>query len=235
MQGKPIIHALAIALLATTLSGCQQNNARPFTIKNLAKSDIDLVTDAHLQEVNRLATQLMHKLYKLNPKELAKAPAGMTIEKREQQLFGVPRTVRFAELGDFYGNTAIPLAFSADYQGDRVFALMVGISGMIHRSYNFQREFFMLDELDHQKLYNCARNLESVAWQLHHKRDELGSPWILSDSINLETHEINLSFERIFGKLISLQDMMARIVSDKNNRAINKVVHGVASTTLLPI
>ncbi|EDO25352.1 predicted protein [Nematostella vectensis] len=188
-----------------------------------------------MQEVNRLSAKLMRKLYKLNPKELAKAPAGMTVEKREQQLFGVPRTVRFAELGDYYGNSAIPLAFSAEYQGDRVFALMVGISGMIHRSYNFQREFFMFDELDHQKLYNCARNLESVAWQLHHKRDEIGSPWILSDSINLEADEINLSFERIFGKLISLQDMMARIVSDKNNRAINKVVHGVASTTLLPI
>jgi hypothetical protein len=36
-------------------------------------------------------------------------------------------------------------------------------------------------------------------------------------------------------KLIAHQDMMAKIVSDSSNRAINTVVHGIASTTLLPI
>lgn len=217
------------------LSGCFGNNSRPFEVKNLAKSEIDMVTDIHIEELNALALELMHKLYKLNPNEIRKAPVGTSIRSREKQLFALPRIVRFKELGDFYANTAIPLAFDPNFRGDRVFALMVGITGMIHSSYNYQGEFFMLDSIDQQKIYHCARNLESVAWQLGVKRQTNGQLFLQSNSIHPTTGELNLSFERIFGKMISLQDMMARIVSDKNNRAINKVVHGVASTTLLPI
>ncbi len=226
---------ILFSLLISLLAGCQQGKVRGFNLKNFGKSDIDLVTDAHLQELNILAKALVIKLYKLNPRELAKAPTETTVDKRISQLFSMPRTVRFAELGAPYGTTAIPLAFDPDFTGDRVFALMAGIAGMIHRSYNFQDEFFMLDEIDQQKLYHCARNLESIAWQLNQRRDYNGELLLVSNSIDNDTGETNLSTERILSKMISLQDMMARILSDKNNRAINKVVHGIASTTLLPI
>jgi hypothetical protein len=222
-------------MIISLLAGCQQGKVRAFNIKNLAKSDIDMVTDAHLQELNILARQLLVKMYKLNPRELAKAPEGMTVEKRLFQLFSMPRIIQFAELGKPYGTTAVPIAFSDDFSGDRVFALMVGIAGMIHGSYNYQDEFFMLDEIDQQKLYHCARNIESIAWQLHNKRNARGELLFVSNSINSVTGETNLSTERVLAKMISLQDMMARILSDKNNRTLNNVVHGVASPTLLPI
>ncbi len=228
-------HITVLLLLMVLLTGCQQGGGRPFQIKNLGKSDIDMVTDAHIQELNTLAKALMIKLYKLNPRELKKAPKGTTIAKRVQQLFGMPRTVRFTELGNAYGNSAIPITFNPDFQGDRVFALMAGVAGMIHASYNFQDEFFMLDKLNQQKIYNCARNLESIAWLLNNRRDGHGNLLLLSNSIDEDTRLNNLSFERLFGKMISLQDMMARLIADQNNRAINKVLHGVASTTLLPI
>lgn len=93
----------------------------------------------------------------------------------------------------------------------------------------------MLDEIDQQKLYHCARNLESIAWQLNQRRDNKGALLLVSNSIDNDTGETNLSTERILSKMISLQDMMARILADKNNRTLNKVVHGIASTTLLPI
>lgn len=226
---------LLFCLLLSLLSACTSGGTRPFSLKNIAKSDIDMVTDAHIAELDLLARQLMIKLYKRNPRELHKAPPGTTLEKRIKQLFGLPRTVRFAELGDHYANTAVPLAFADDFTGDRVFALMVGLTGMIHRAYNFQSEFYLLDSLDQQKLYNCARNLEATAWQLSNRRDTAGRLYLHSNAIDFQSGRTNLSFERIFGKLISLQDMMARIVADKNNRTINQVVHGVASTTLLPI
>ncbi|WP_293268698.1 hypothetical protein [Neptunomonas sp.] len=229
------VRAILLSVMISFLMGCQQGKVRSFSVKNLAKSDIDMVTDAHLQELNKLARQLLIKLYKLNPRELSKAPPGMTVDKRIHQLFSMPRIVQFAELGEPYGTTAVPVAFNPNFSGDRVFALMAGVAGMIHGSYNYQDEFFMLDEIDQQKLYHCARNLESIAWQLHHRHDKRGELLLISNSMNNATRETNLSTERLLAKMISLQDMMARILSDKNNRTINKVLHGVASTTLLPI
>ena len=45
----------------------------------------------------------------------------------------------------------------------------------------------------------------------------------------------NLSFEREFGKLIGIQDTLAKIIEDKNNRAIRFGVVNVASMVFLPI
>ncbi|MBV0932619.1 hypothetical protein [Marinobacterium weihaiense] len=223
---RPVIFALAATLV---LSGCvSQGKPRPFQLKNLAKSEIDMVTDLHIETVNRLARELTIKLYKRNPRELAKVP-GMTVERRLELLFGSPRLITHAELGNRYAEKAIPLAFDPAFRGDRVFALMIGISGMLHASYNYRDEFYLLNEIDQQKLYNTARNLEAVAWRLNTYRQPNGRPFLLAND------PTNLSFERLLGKLIAHQDMMARIVSDSTNRAINTVVHGIASTTLLPI
>ena len=45
----------------------------------------------------------------------------------------------------------------------------------------------------------------------------------------------NLSFERLFGKMIALQDMMAEITANSGNRTINRVVQGAATMIFLPI
>ncbi len=45
----------------------------------------------------------------------------------------------------------------------------------------------------------------------------------------------NLSFEREFGKLIGIEDTLAKIVEDKSNRAIRFGVVNVASMVFLPI
>ena len=52
------------------------------------------------------------------------------------------------------------LAFEESYEGDRVLALIEGLRGMVLDAYNGQQEFYLLDELDPQKLYNAARNIE---------------------------------------------------------------------------
>ena len=221
-------------LVFLLLSGCMQENAKPFDIKNLAKSDIDMVTDVHLRELRQLTRELAIKLYKRNPKELKKVP-NMTLRRRVDQLFPATRLENgFPELGNKDGSEAIPLAFSPEYQGDRVFALMAGITGMLEAAYNNKKEIFFLDELDQQKLYNTARNLESVAWHLNNRKDENGQLYILSNGISDEGIS-NYSYERILGKMISLQDMMATIIADTTNRTINRVVHGAASMTFFPI
>ncbi|MDY6891375.1 MAG: hypothetical protein SVU24_07215 [Pseudomonadota bacterium] len=230
MQGASAAwRLLTLLLTAHLLGGCAAGDGgRPFQLKNLGKSGIDMVADLHIETVNQLSRELTIKLYKRNPRELAKTP-GMTVARRLELLFGSPRLITHPELGNLYAEKAVPLAFDPAFQGDRVFALMVGITGMLHASYNYRDELYMLNELDQQKLYNCARNLEAVAWRLNTYRQENGEPFIYANS------PTNLSYERILAKLIAHQDMMARIVSDSNNRAINTVVHGITSTALLPI
>lgn len=225
------ITALLCCLL---LTGCVGGGSNSFQITDLAKTDMDNVTDIHIKEIHHLTRELMVKLYKRNPRELAKAAPGTTLERRIQQLFSNGRASGFSELRGLDGTRAIPLAFDPEFGGDRVFALMAGISGMLHASYNNQYEFFIMDELDQQKLYNSARNLETIAWRLNNHRDDQGELFILSNGTSSNGIR-NLSYERQFGKMIALQDMMARLVADTTNRTITKIVHSAASMTLLPI
>ena len=138
-------------IMLLLLSGCGGNNAKPFDIKNLAKSDIDMVADINLKNWRELTRELAIKLYKRNPKELHKVP-GMTLDKRLELLFPAERLPGgFPELNHLDGSDAVPLAFSDNYHGDRVFALMAGVTGMLNASYNGKKEIFLLDELDQQK------------------------------------------------------------------------------------
>ena len=61
-----------------------------------------------------------------------------------------------------------------------------------------------------------------------------GSLFLLSvgDDTNGVT---NASYERVFGKLIGLQDHFAHVIADTTNRRIKNVVQGVASAVFFPI
>ncbi|KKA43539.1 MULTISPECIES: hypothetical protein [Salinivibrio] len=223
-----------VSVLLLSLTGCAQKLGRPFDIKNLAKSDMDLITDIHIAEIRDLSEALIVKLYKRNPRELKKVP-GMTIEKRVAQLMTAERPDNgFRELGGMDGIALLPLAFSSEFEGDRVFALMAGVTGMISASYNHQLEFFLLDDIDQQKLYNSARNLEKIAWLLNNQKDEHGQLLLLSNGMG-KNGVPNYSYERLLGQMIIIQDMMAIMVADSTNRNINQVVHSMASMTFFPI
>lgn len=210
------------------ISSC---GSKPALIQNLAKSDINMVGDSHIEQTNQLLKQLIYKLYKRNPRELQKNGAH-TIAERTEQIFSNPDNLRFAELNNSESIDAMLLSFDDNFRGDRVFALGVGLRGMFHRAYNQNAELFLLDQLDAQKLYNCARNIEIVAWRLAHRRDANGELFLLTNSMD---DPINLSFERLFGKLISLQDMMAKITAERTERTINKIVHRIATAVFLPV
>lgn len=221
-------------LLMFALTACAGKDGRAFDIKNLAKSDIDLVTDVHIEQIRKLTRKLIVKLYKRNPRELKKN-SGMTIDARLSQLMTVNRPENgFLELGNMDGVNALTLAFSKEFKGDRVFALMVGVTGMLSASYNNQLEFYILDEIDQQKLYDSARNLETISWQLNNRKYDSGELLLLSNGVDVNGVP-NYSYERVLSQMIIIQDMMAILVSDSTNRTINKVVHSVASMTFIPI
>ena len=71
---------LLALLLSVFLVACAD-----YEVKNLAKSDVDLVADEFIAESRRLVLDLMVKLYKRNPAELRKIP-GLTVEGRMAQL-----------------------------------------------------------------------------------------------------------------------------------------------------
>jgi len=196
------------------------------------KSDIDMVSDIHLRQAETLIHELTGKLYRRNPRDLRKV-SGVSIQSPLTQLFAPDRVLNFAEIEHKQGVPAILLALEPDYSGDRVFPLLVGILSMIRSSYNNQSEFFLLDRLEPQKLYNSARNIEVLVWRLKSRLAIDGTPLILTDSLPGE--EQNLSFERLFSKLIASQDIMAKISAKKLDRMINQIVHSTAASVFLPV
>jgi len=88
---------------------------------------------------------------------------------------------------------------------------------MIVTAHGGKTEFYLIDGLDAQFLYNAARNIEIASWMLATRRTANGQLLLLSDEIN--SSERNLSFEREFGKVVGRLDLMAEFVTEKYRRA----------------
>lgn len=216
-------------LLLLLLSGLTACGNQAFSVKHLAKSDVDMVTDVVVADTRRQLMVLMDKLYKRNPRQLAKTP-GMTVERRKLMIFDTAKALVFNELNGLQEVDAMNLAFDKTFKGDRVFALMVGLTGMVRQSYGYNEEFFLNDELDAQKLYNSARNIEVMAWKL--KNQPTDKDMIITSKLNGVID--NTSFERLYGKLIQKQDLMAKVIADRDSRTIKTVIQSGLSV-FLPI
>jgi len=236
----PLMKYITLFLFLAIIFGCNKEIVREnkpiqkeIGISQIVKSDIDNVLEVHVDESLRLLRELMSKLYKRNPRELKKSSYKMA-EENIVRLFDLEHTWNFPELEGTHDITSIGLVFNEKYQGDRVFAFVSGLMSMIMKSYNYKSRFYMIDSVDPQKLYNCARNLEISAWKLNNDYDLQGDLFLMSNS--LPNEEIrNLSYERIFGKLIATQDNIAIIIAGKKNRAIKTVIQKMATAIFLPI
>lgn len=228
-------------LLLLTLAGCAgqeiqrkdgSRSAREFSVSNLAKSDIDSVTEFSQKETIRSLRLLTEKLYKRNPREFRKA--GMeSAEAATARLFDNLANWAESPLGRSNWEDNFKQVFQEDYAGDRVHTFMGALTAMILASYNHKTTFFLIDELSAQKLYNSARNIESAVWKLSNARQASGERMLVTNSMDGDA--LNLSFEREFGKLIAIQDLMALLIEDRSNRTISRVFQGAASFLFLPI
>lgn len=223
-----MIGVLCIWLVITLLIGCSD-----VSVKRLAKADVDMVADIHRHETQQLLMELTRKLYARNPRELKKN-SSVNVDRRLEQLFAQTKApLYFPELNSAYGVEAMRLGLSIGYEGDRVFAVMAGLNEMLRESYGYKNDFYFLDNIEHQKLYNSARNIEVLVWLLRTSKDDSAQRLLLTDGT--DSTAINLSFERLFGKLIACQDILAKVVADKKQRQINTVAHGVMSMVFVPI
>lgn len=238
----PTIRPILISLLAVFLMACstpnppRHGNKSPtvaeFKLSNFAKSEIDRIAEIHQQETLGHLRVLMEKLYRRNPQEWKKS-GNTSVESAVAKVFDTQHDWNFQELNGKRGIDSLYLTFQESYQHDRVLAFISGLTTMILASYNDKTDLFILDGLDPQKLYNSARNVEIAAWKLGNTRDSKSELFLLSNDADGPIH--NLSFEREFGKMIAEQDIMARIIAEKNNRSIVRVVQSLATAIFLPI
>lgn len=228
-------HYLILLLLMVWLGGCssaglkRETNSTGTELSYLAKTDIDTVTDIHIRRVDGLLKRLALKLYRRNPKHCqGGTPA---IDSCVARLFEPQQS--YPTLGGKTRTESIKLAFDDEYRGDRVLALVIGLKTMIAAAYGDKTEFFIIDELDPQKLYNSARNIEITVWRLNQHSQANGELFLISNEMSGDVK--NLSFERLFGEMISLQDTMAIIVAEKSQRTIKNVLQRLATAVFLPI
>jgi len=224
------MRALLLPLVAVlALAGCAASGG--FEPGQLAKTDIDRVADAHRREVSAGLRLLAEKLYRRNPREWKKGGQA-SMDVALARIFETWPPWRLPELGEKHGTEAVLLALREDYRGDRVAAFVAGLGGMLHDAFNSKSEFFVIDDLDPQRLYNSARNLEIAAWKLAQARGADGELLLFSNEM---APVPNLSFEREFGKMIGNLDLLSRVVADKTNRTLVKVIQSMATAVFLPV
>ena len=229
---------LLCAVFVPFLSACAApgtvpaSTARGFHPNELAKTDVDRVAEAHQREIFQNLRLLAEKLYRRNPRELKKG-GHATVAAGVARIFEAPHEWRFSELKGARSTAAIQLAFGENYPGDRVLAFVGGVGSMIQTAFHDKTELFVWDDLDPQALYNAARNVEIAVWKLSNARNRNGALFLLSNDGTGPAP--NLSFEREFGKIIAGLDVLAKIVADKENRTIVKVIQSLATAVFLPV
>jgi hypothetical protein len=230
MRWLAILFAVVAAGCATKL-GRDGSTQSSVDIKFLAKSDVDRIADTTRTEVVNGLMLIADKLYKRNPREWKKGGAASreaAVQRLRQRI-----SRNWPELAGQRERRAATLAFTAGYEGDRVAALMFGLLTMVDAAYEHKQEFYILDSLNETKLYNCARNMEIAMWKLGADRNPAGELYLLSNE--LDPANRNISFEREFGRITALLDLMAKVVADRNGRALSRVSQSVATMIFLPV
>lgn len=208
--------------------------SREFTLSDMAKGDIDMVAEVSFRHTEDYLRELAQKLYRRNPNQLLRAHGGPLVREQALQRLFEPGGGERSQLGGRVGAEAIALAFDDSFCGDRVAALVAGLRDMSRSAYGGNGEFFLPHRFDPQKLYFLARNFEIASWRLRTKRQADGRLFLLSTGQGADG-TANTSFERLFGKMIAVQDHLAGVIADTTNRQIKNVIQGVASAVFFPL
>lgn len=250
---KTTLNIAMLIVISVLLSACASSsgskensnaissNAKPIpeqqdrsAINQLAKADFDRLADVEIRENTESLRVLMLKLYKRNPHELQKSTSDPA-EKMITWVFdgSAQHQYQFSEINNLNSTDAIFLAFKPEYAGDRVLAFIVGLHTMLLKAHNNKTDFYFTDNIDPQRIYNVARNIEIAAWKLSNARNANGALYLLTNELS-ET-EKNLTFEREFGKIIGRTDLFAVALAEKSQRLISRVMQNLATALFLPL
>lgn len=171
------------------------------------------------------------KLYLRNPNEWRKG-SSTDVGTAIGSIFDVNHAWRFEDLGYRRDIDALQIAFHPQFRGDRVRAFTVGLGSMVQTAFGDSVDFYLLNDLNAQRFYNAARNVEIAAWKLGTTRDANGDLLLLSN----EMGEVNnLSFEREIGRVIGLLEVLADVIEVQTERTVVRVVQNMATAVFLPL
>ena len=209
------------------LTSCQKN-----VFTNIAKTDIDIITELHVLNANEYVEELVIKLYKLNTIYINK---NKKFDKVSDVIIDIFKEVDINKI-DKTGKTNIDYilkGFDKNFSGDRIYFICKGLYGMINASYNYKKKFYLTDKkLNAQKLMNTTINIETLVWRLSNTK--MNGALIIKTN-NIENGKTNLSFERLFGKLINNQENMSRIITSQQGRSVQKAAKRIVTSIFLPI
>ncbi|QTD47506.1 hypothetical protein J1M35_20060 [Ottowia testudinis] len=224
--------------LAVFAAGCASDapttrgevKGQEFNAAELLQSEANRTAKNAMLANQRSLLLLADKLYRRNPAEWRKTAAS-----REAALAEVEKALsaeqRWAPLAGKRDVAALTLALSGDFSGDRVAAFIIACNDTIVTAHGGKRDFYYLDSIDPQHIFNAARNMETALWVLNTRRDARGQPLLLSNEITADQR--NLSFEREFGKIIGRLDLLASTMTERYRRAAIGYVQGLALAPVL--
>ena len=223
--------------MCAVLAGCTATPAPrgevkgvPTSGKEIAQSDTNRIATIAMRDNLDSLYLLMDKLYRRNPAEWKKTAASREDAVKRVRT-AIEQRQAWAGLQGQRDIKALSLALTSDFSGDRVAAFIYATSDMIITAHDGKTEFFLIDGLDAQHLYNAARNIEIAVWLMGSRRDATGKVLLVSDDISESGR--NLSFEREFGKIVGRLDLMAEFVTEKYRRVGISYVQNLLGGSLL--
>ena len=213
--------------LAALLTGCASDaptsrgevKGQDFSANELLQSEGNRTAKNAMLANQRSLLLLADKLYRRNPAEWRKSAA-----TRETALAQLELALLSAQPWAPLAGQRDVAALSPDFAGDRVAAFIVACADTIVTAHGGKREFYYLDGVDPQHLYNAARNMEIALWVLNTRHNAQGQPLLLANEIGPDAR--NLSFEREFGKIIGRLDLLATYTTERYRRAVIGYVQG---------
>lgn len=222
---------------ALVLAGCAATPApkgvvpsAPSTTAELGQSDVNRMATLGMRANLDSLLSLADKLYRRNPREWRKGGAASREEALARLRVAIEQRQPWPALQGRRDIAALGLALSPEFAADRVAAFIAATADMVIVAHGGKTEFYLIDSLDAQSLYNAARNVEIAVWMLAQRRDVQGQPLLLADEIGAQR---NLSFEREFGKVVARLDLLAAVSAEKYRRAVVSYVQNLLGGTLL--
>ncbi len=230
-----------LGLIFSLLAGCSvfeptpaprgEAKSAPVTPGELAQSDVNRMATIGMKENLDALLRLADKLYRRNPAEWRKTSAAGREDALAQVRGAIESRQPWPGLQGQRDIKALSLALGPDFKGDRVAAFVIANADMLIAAHGDKTNFFLIDSLDAQHIYNAARNIETAVWLLGSRRNAAGQPLLLADEINPQ--ERNLSYEREFGKIIGRLDLLSAVVTEKYRRAAISYVQNLVGGSFL--
>lgn len=185
-------------------------------MQELLQSDSNRIASLAMRDNLDSLMRLMDKLYQRNPAEWRK-----TASSREAAMHQVRTAIlerqAWPALQGVRDTQALSKALSPDFTGDRVGAFIYALGDMLVTAHGGKTNFYLLDGVHAQHIYNAARNVEIASWVLNTRKNDKGQLLLLSN--HMSESERNLSFEREMGKLIARLDLVASFGTERVRRA----------------